>query len=87
MYEVDRLLARRPGYVKGTWEYLVLWKGWSRKQATWEHEKDISDKLVHDWDAVFPRPCWEYPRSGRQRATQIVRGEVIEDAEELVEDQ
>lgn len=73
VYAVERLVARRPLYKKNEWEFLVLWKGWGRKDATWEKESDIDAETVQEWETHFPRTPWEYPRpTGKGRARQTV---------------
>ena len=59
MYEVEALLGRKrsrgkqiDGTRKGTWMYLVKWKGWDgHEQAqTWEDAKRIENSLIEEYE-------------------------------------
>ncbi|XP_019858046.1 PREDICTED: uncharacterized protein LOC105314460 [Amphimedon queenslandica] len=44
VYEVERLIEQR--MIKGKVYYLVLWKNYSKEEATWEPESEITEAAV-----------------------------------------
>lgn len=52
-YEVERILKRQPGDGSREVEkYLVLWKGYSREEATWEPKENLikCEEVVADFE-------------------------------------
>ncbi|XP_074649376.1 uncharacterized protein LOC141904642 [Tubulanus polymorphus] len=75
IFTAEKILKRRRR--KGTTEYYIKWKGWSKRHNTWEPEDNILDPtLIYEFDLSVKRRSAQ-----RKRAVQKVRQRKKEERE------
>ncbi|XP_076014921.1 chromodomain Y-like protein 2 [Genypterus blacodes] len=69
LYEVERIVDKRRNK-KGKWEYLIRWKGYGRREDTWEPEQHLlhCEEFIHRFNRLHAQqPHKSATQSSRSR--------------------